>query len=68
MIICHIKLIFFQELTQIDADSKRQAGADQLPVKIPVYRSLSEVGIDLDAVFGMDRVLKRIDRDFFQAP
>jgi hypothetical protein len=24
--------------------------------------------VDLDAVFGMDRVLKRFDRDFFQAP
>ena len=25
-------------------------------------------GVDLYAVFGMDRVLKRFDRDFFQAP
>jgi hypothetical protein len=26
------------------------------------------LGADLYAVFGMDRVLKRFDRDFFQAP
>lgn len=39
--------------------------ATQFPAKIPSCLVGLRTGIDRDAVFGMDRVLKCFDRDFF---